>query len=150
MAYTWLKTVAADRFDEEFVVAQLSTGLYYSIRGLVVELLDAMPFAEADNAFAAWQARTGATAEEREVVEAVWQDLLAEELIADRSDVQGPPAGESQLVLKDRLPAEMARYGDMQDLLALDIIHDVDEQGWPEEGSIDSVEEEGETPKGES
>lgn len=143
MAFHWLKTVAADRFDDEFVVAQLSTGLYYSIRGLVVELLDAMPFTDAQAAVLAWQGRTGATAEERGQVESVWQDLLDEGLIADRPDVSGFPEGESQLQLKERLPAEMSRYGDMQDLLALDIIHDVDEQGWPEEGSMDATEEEG-------
>jgi hypothetical protein len=78
----------------------------------------------------------GAGAEERAQVEAVWNDLLAEGLIADRPDVKGTEGGESGLVLAKRIPSEMARYGDMQDLLALDIIHDVDEQGWPEEGQI--------------
>lgn len=150
MAYSWLKTVAADRFDEEFVVAQLSTGLYYSIRGLVVELLDALPFADADAALNAWQQRTGATAEERTQVVAVWQDLLDEGLIADRSDVPGDSAGESQLLIKDRVPSEMSRYGDMQDLLALDIIHDVDDQGWPEEGAIDADADADEEPNEQS
>jgi hypothetical protein len=136
MAYSWLSSVAADRFDDEFVVAQLSTGLYYSIRGGIVELLDAMPFGNPEVALDAWQARLGAEAEERAQVEAVWNDLLAEGLIADRPDVKGTEGGESGLVLATRIPSEMARYGDMQDLLALDIIHDVDEQGWPEEGEI--------------
>ena len=134
--YNWLKTVAADRFDEEFVVAQLTTGLYYSIRGLIVEWLDAMPFQNPEAALDAWQARTNATDDERSQVLAVWNELLTEGLIGDRSDNAGTPAGETTLVLKDRQPAAMARYGDMQDLLALDIIHEVDDQGWPEEGQI--------------
>lgn len=137
MAYSWLSSVAADRFNDEFVVAQLSTGLYYSIRGGVVELLDAMPFGNPRTALDAWQARSGAGAEERAQVESVWNDLLTEGLIADRPEVAGPEGGESGLVLVKRIPSEMARYGDMQDLLALDIIHDVDEQGWPEEGEIE-------------
>lgn len=136
MAYHWLSSVAADRFDEEFVVAQLSTGLYYSIRGSIVELLDAMPFGNCQAALDVWQARTGAGAEERAEVESVWNDLLTEGLIADRPEVEGTEGGESELVLATRIPSEMARYGDMQDLLALDIIHEVDEQGWPEEGEI--------------
>lgn len=136
MAYSWLSTVAADRFEDEFVVAQLSTGLYYSIRGGIVELLDAMPFGNPQVALDAWQARMGVSAEERAKVEEVWGELLTEGLIADRPEVAGPEGGESGFVLATRITSEMARYGDMQDLLALDIIHDVDEQGWPEEGEI--------------
>ncbi|MGB1076066.1 MAG: hypothetical protein ACPGYK_07740 [Flavobacteriales bacterium] len=136
MSFHWLKSVAADRFDDEFVVAQLTTGLYFSIRGSIVELLDALPFSDFDAALSAWQSRTGAGQEEKEQVKTLWQELLQEDLVASSIDVEAPAAGMSDFVLRKRMPSEMSRYGDMQDLLALDIIHEVDEQGWPEEGQI--------------
>lgn len=136
MSFHWLKSVAADRFDDEFVVAQLTTGLYFSIRGSIVELLDALPFSDFDAALSAWQSRTGAGQEEMEQVKALWQELLQEGLVASRDNLEAPAAGMSDFVLRKRMTSEISRYGDMQDLLALDIIHEVDEQGWPEEGQI--------------
>jgi len=136
MSFHWLKSVAADRFDDEFVVAQLTTGLYFSIRGSIVEVLDALPFSDFDAALSAWQSRTGAGQEEMEQVKSLWQELLQEGLVAARIDLEAPAAGRSDFVLRKRMPSEISRYGDMQDLLALDIIHEVDEHGWPEEGQI--------------
>tara|TARA_B110000285_G_C15102866_1_gene606058 strand:- start:1250 stop:1699 length:450 start_codon:yes stop_codon:yes gene_type:complete len=131
MFYQWSKKVVADRFEEELVVAHLEKGLYYSVRGGIVELLDAMPFEDESRVKLDWISRCAPNEDEIEQTQAVWEMMLKEDLILQYSgeiDSRKP-----DFKLEKRIPSELLTFGDMQDLLALDIIHEVDDEGWPEQ-----------------
>ena len=138
MQFQWKQGVVADRFEDEYVVAQLNTGLYFSLRGGIVEVLSAMPFSDFEEAVNAWNERCAPAEEEEEALRKVWAAVLADELVDQR------PAGTAATELHTlavRIPSEFARFGDMQDLLALDIIHEVDDMGWPEQDAVRPAEE---------
>mgnify|MGYP001162439871 FL=1 len=137
MFYQWSKKVVADRFEEELVVAHLEKGLYYSVRGGIVELLDAMPFDDASRGKLEWIDRCNPDPAEIEQTQKVWEMMLKEELILEYSgqmDRRKP-----DFMLEKRIPSELLTFGDMQDLLALDIIHEVDDEGWPEQENEESA-----------
>ncbi len=122
--------LASDIFDGEYIIANLDTGLYYSIQGLAVPLVNALPFetsgpvilqlAEAfpDHAETIQKELTG-----------VFRELLNEDII--REGAAAAPGELNPGLVPDRyIPSRFNRYADMQDLLMLDPIHDVDEDGW--------------------
>jgi len=122
--------LAADVFDGEYIIANLDTGLYYSVQGLAVSLLNALPFEDEAGLVRFF---CEALPEHATVIEAelrpVFRQLLEEDVIRS---VEG--AGITARVRPDA-PAEYQspkfnKYADMQDLLMLDPIHDVDEEGW--------------------
>ena len=133
MQFQWKQGVVADRFEDEYVVAQLTTGLYFSLRGGIVEVLSALPFADFDDAVDAWKERCAPQAGEEEALRTVWAAVLADELVEARAGAAAPAELHTLAV---RIPSEFARFGDMQDLLALDIIHEVDDAGWPEQDAV--------------
>lgn len=122
--------LAADVFDGEYIIANLDTGLYYSVQGIAVSLISALPFREADQVIrllAEAFPENAATIEQE--LHAILKELLAEEIIRQDNTLTGtdspvinPP--------KEYIPGRFNRYADMQDLLMLDPIHDVDENGW--------------------
>ncbi len=122
--------LASDIFDGEYIIANLDTGLYYSIQGSAVALVNALPFeasepvilrlAEAlpDHADTIQKELTG-----------IFRELLNEDII--REGVASIPGEPNPTLIPDRyIPSRFNRYADMQDLLMLDPIHDVDEDGW--------------------
>jgi hypothetical protein len=142
LRYMWHHNVVADLFDEEYIVAQLNTGMYYSVQGEIVELLSRMPFVSATDEIKTWASElSGESAEVEEAmkrVQAVWERMETEELIIRRPS--NPKGVKAPVKLRNMVASHLAKYGDMKDLLALDIIHDVDDEGWPE---IDTEAEKG-------
>jgi len=117
-------------FDEESVVINLESGIYYSLNlagALIWRLVEAgtTPAEAAERIV-----QSGAPAEAGEQVVEFCQKLLQEGLIAAASDGEKPQAPAAETPLPWEPPA-VSVYTDMQDLFLLDPIHDVDESGWP-------------------
>lgn len=121
--YYWNKSVVADLFDDEYIVANLDNGLYYSIQGNIINVLSRLPFEKPESIVHQLD-------REWEDFQSVWQQLLSEGLLT--SAYTGKQKSDSSVPhISTPRANQLSKYADMQDLLALDPIHDVDEQGWP-------------------
>jgi hypothetical protein len=122
--------LAADVFEGEYIIANLDTGLYYSIQGLAVSLVKAMPFQDPESVirlFADAFPDIQTTIENELTI--LLKELLDEGIIMhddntslEITSICTPPS--------EYIPSRFNRYADMQDLLLLDPIHDVNEEGW--------------------
>ena len=130
--------VVDETLDGEALIVNLGSGVYYSIAGtgeVIWRMLSqgVPPTAVAENL----QQRFDVTAEDASAaVGAFAGQLLAEELLvpadADLADVNSGSGISSAGGTRAPWAApELKRYADMQDLLLLDPVHDVNEQGWP-------------------
>lgn len=131
MPFTLSKRVAADLFEGEYIIANLETGLYYSLQGTGIYLLNNLPI---ENQLSLVESITAKFPTQKEEItndlNAIWQLLLQEGIIQKeltaiaKNEFELPEAFE---------PSAFNSYADMQDLLALDPIHEVGEQGWEQE-----------------
>ncbi|WP_158988796.1 hypothetical protein [Mucilaginibacter sp. L196] len=122
--------LAADVFDGEYIIANLDTGLYYSIQGLAVSMVKALPFQD-QNQVIRLLADTfpeNAITIETEL-SAILKELLNEEIVKQESTATST-SDPTYSLPSEYVPSRFNRYADMQDLLMLDPIHDVDEDGW--------------------
>ena len=118
--------VVDESVDGEVLIVHLGTGSYYSSRGsgdLAWQMLSngAIP-AEVAAAFGA--EATAQAGVERFLAHLVEEGLLRPRLEGERTEVQFPAAP----LYSDPV---LDKYTDMQELLLLDPIHDVEEEGWP-------------------
>ena len=136
--------VVAENFDNEVVAINLETGSYYSLEksgATVWSLLSAG--ATLSEIIAGVNARyQGDPAVITQSIQQFIADLQHAQLI-----VAQPNGGHTDLAKSfssTALPLEkahfeppiLAGYDDMQDLLLLDPIHEVDNQGWPQQKSV--------------
>jgi Coenzyme PQQ synthesis protein D (PqqD) len=124
--------VITESIDGEALVVNLESGCYYSLRGPAEEIWTLLlAGATAEEAAAAIAPAYGTNPETaRSGVDALLEQLLADALVVDREDV----TPDDTPVLRGGAWAQPAleKYTDMQELLALDPVHDVDaEAGWP-------------------
>ena len=132
------KKIVHETIDDEVIVIDLETGLYYSLVDAGVD---------------AWDMITRRVSRERLVndlarlynadraavegpVNALLDDMLTEGIIViepgeDEGEAAPPSDGAGRI--GNFAPPVLARFNNMSDLLLLDPIHDVDEQGWPRE-----------------
>lgn len=123
------RRVAAEVFEDECIIANLDNGMYYSLQGNAVALINALPSNDHDaliNAIASPLADNAQTCKNE--LHKAWQDMLDEQLIVPSTDTH-TELGEATPAEKYQASA-LNRYTDMQDLLLLDPIHEVDEDGW--------------------
>lgn len=127
MAYTTAGTaIIYELLDDEVIIANLDAGIYYSIRGsgiLIWQLLMAgytLPSIEA-----LFAEKYGALSSLHLFVERLVQEglLVAQQNSSPIACALSWPASFS--------PPTFERYDEMKNLLMLDPIHEVDEQGWP-------------------
>ncbi|TDG36493.1 hypothetical protein EZJ43_08220 [Pedobacter changchengzhani] len=121
--------LAADIFDGEYIIANLDTGLYYSIQGLAVSMVNALPFDDEKEVImdlaTAFPEHTAIIENELNII---FSELQNESIIKLNAM---PADAKSKLLLPEKyVISHFNRYADMQDLLMLDPIHDVDEEGW--------------------
>lgn len=122
--------LAADVFDGEYIIANLDTGLYYSIQGIAVSLINALPFPDQNMVISELKQHFPEHESEIEVtLSSIMNELLAEEIILSK-DFDSIQSAEPIDLPKNYIAGRFNRYADMQDLLLLDPIHDVDENGW--------------------
>ncbi len=126
--------VVSETLDGETIVVNLDTGTYYSIKGDGILLWNAfIDGASLGEIVAAVAEQSGASMERAEPsLEAFSAKLVSEGLIVLR-ETEAPPAGAIDLSGggPGLLEPSVESYSDMQDLILLDPVHEVDEQGWP-------------------
>src|SRR6266487_2057862 len=130
--------VIHESIDGEVVVINLENGNYYSLRGSGAEIW-ALPQGQqavAKDAFAdrIAQSYDGARDEVAAAVGDFLDELTAEGLLVSTDSFTDDAA----LLLAEPLGTAFERpvlekYTDMQDLVLLDPVHEVDQQGWPQQ-----------------
>jgi len=124
--------VTARAFDDEVIVANFSTGVYFSLQDSAAEIwLGLMAGAPVDDVAQSVGQHSRMTPEE--FAKATWtfvRALEGEQLIA-------PASASGEVGWQPKTPAEFYnaprfdRYDDMEDLLLLEPCHDVGKVGWP-------------------
>ena len=114
------RRVAAEVFEDECIIANLDNGLYYSLQGNAVALIGALPSNDAGDLIDTIASPLDARK--------IWQALLDEELVI--TSANEPATSVAVTPATEYKASVLNRYSDMQDLLLLDPIHDVDEDGW--------------------
>jgi hypothetical protein len=124
--------VVSETIDGETVIINLYKGLYYNLNpvGSFIWTLIEIGVAKDEVLHSLKQNYPHLSHDDEVAVTQLLDRLLAEELIVEAEStvpatnfaVPAPASFEAPVLFK---------YADMQDLLALDPIHDVDETGWP-------------------
>jgi hypothetical protein len=128
--------VIVERFDDETILINLESGAYYSLDAVGTAIWElAQQASSVQDLLESFECRyVGDAAEMAQGVQQLLEQLQAQGLI-QRADVSsGGTAPSEGLPREPRAPYQppvLARYGDLQDTLALDPIHDVEESGWP-------------------
>ncbi len=116
-----------ETIDEEVVIINLDKGHYYSLDGsgawIWKALITGMPPGTIADTFDGDRDAIGATVGE------LVAELESEGLIV-AADAEAA-VGELEAPQAPFEPVKLQRYSDMEELLLLDPIHEVDEQGWP-------------------
>ena len=124
-----------ETIDGETIVIDLSTGTYYSLRGSGPTIWNAIASGASREAIIddlenAYEATPGEIAK---ATDTFLSELEAEQLIA-KGNGAGPSAGSTPAPTETRSAFEapqLEKYEDMQDIILLDPVHMVDDQGWP-------------------
>lgn len=124
-------SVIAKDFGDESVVANLDTGLFFSLTGTAQAIWNALTAGHSlDEVLRSFRSDVYSAEARASAVEVFVRRLVAEQLLAVATRpvvADAPLAGAS---VEYALP-EMDKFDDLQGLLLVDPIHDVSEQGWP-------------------
>lgn len=120
--------ITAQNIDGEVIVIHMGTGKYFSLTGAAAHVWEAL--AKPRGAAELAGMFSDLPADGRAAIEGVLATLQAESLIAP-ADVPADSVSTVCDALHPWQHPKVEGYGDMQDLLLADPIHDVDEQGWP-------------------
>ena len=138
-----LERVAHETIDGEVIIINLDTGTYYNLVDVALDIWQGLEVgATVDQiADALCGVYTITMDASREAVDGFLASLLAEEILALADDAAEPTSPPFQLA--DRtgrtfMPPVLTTHTNMSDLLMLDPIHDVDEQGWPSAPPLDA------------
>lgn len=129
--------VVHEMIDGEVVIVNLDTGRYYSLDSVGAAIWDQLEQYHSAEAVYQWvqlQYAAGPDSSMKEDVEAFISQLLADELLVNDDSLADwqapdvmPAAGNQQPFSKP----ELNTYTDMEELLLLDPIHEVTDEGWP-------------------
>jgi hypothetical protein len=130
--------VHSQKFEDEVVVLDTKSGLYFSLRGCAVDLWSLIESHASRTTIV--DSLTARYDSDREqifgAVDSCIERLLAHRLIREtpssRNSAVFPALSSAKLPFSEPL---VEHFTDMQDLLLLDPIHDVSEEGWPHPGS---------------
>lgn len=125
--------VIAESVDGEVLIINLESGAYYSTAGTGEEIWALLSSGcSVGETVEHLSQRYGAGARQsvEAAVERLAAELLAEQLLAPTTGQAAvpPAAGPATTAFADPV---LSKYTDMQDLLLLDPIHEVTEEGWP-------------------
>lgn len=130
------RRIVHETIDDEVIIIDLETGAYFSLTGSAADLWPALVKGTSRaGLMATWAGAFDAPASEIEAsVTAFLDELKTENIITVESGGPAAPAEPASAAVRPRRlfePPKLAKYTNMSDLLLLDPIHDVDEQGWP-------------------
>jgi hypothetical protein len=127
--------VIRESFEGEVILVHLDTGTYYSLRGTgatLWELLAASAsFSEIAGQFVSAYGVSNAVIEvdlQRFIAELLAEDLLSEELETVSAPSVAPVTVGSGVAYQEPV---LEKFSDMQELLLLDPVHEVGQDGWP-------------------
>jgi hypothetical protein len=129
--------VIDEQFEDEYVLVNLRTGIYYSLSlgGAVVWDVLSNPATADEIVQHVGALYAGEPADLAANVAQILSDMEREELVTGEANANGrAPRPATPLAAEPRPafpPAQLEKYTDMQALLLLDPIHQVDETGWP-------------------
>ena len=123
--------VIHESFDNETVIVNLRAGVYFSLDEAGLQVWKQIGDGTTDVDLAAlWQKTHGVdAAEAAAVMKAFLQELHREQLIV--VDAVSELVADAAPLPQAKLKPTLQKFTDLQDLLMLDPIHEVDEQGWP-------------------
>jgi coenzyme PQQ synthesis protein D (PqqD) len=123
--------VVSETIDGETIAIDVATGHYYSLRGAGVEIWESLQASRRlEGVVADVAARYGVAADEiRDAVTSFVLRLEEEGLLRSAGAAGAEPARPA--ARRPFEPPSFERYTDMSDLVLLDPVHAVDEQGWP-------------------
>lgn len=136
--------VIQEVIDGEAIIADLGKGLYFSLDDLGSRIWAALV-----NGCSTGEITEACTARFSEDaasdVQALFDRLLAEELIVPAADVGGGDDSKPASSYLDGFEGawtapQLSKYTDMEQLLLLDPIHEVDETGWPNTADAERVD----------
>ena len=126
-------TVINETIDGESVIINLEAGYYYSLDHVGSVIWEAIDYGLSvdDIRQILRQRYDGDETAMDESLERLLTELANEKLIVSgtRSTANATLAGVAKKI--PFVPPELNKFGDMQDLLLLDPIHEVDDKGWP-------------------
>lgn len=117
------------QFDDEIIIANFETGLYYSLIGTAADIWLGLKAGEAVQTIASAISQFAAC-EAADDVKSFVETLLAENIIAPRHDDSDHRPWSPQFS-NPFSPPVLDRFDDLRDLIFLDPVHDVSEAGWP-------------------
>ena len=128
-AYIPADGVTFERLDEEILAIHLGSGLYYSMVGTAADCWDGLVAGITVEIIANTLGRLAESEDAEGEVRSFVATLVEEKLvIPDQGQRAGSPTWTPMSMYT---PPILERFGDLQDLLLIDPIHDVSEQGWP-------------------
>lgn len=132
---TKLPNLVSRRFDDEVILANFKTGLYYSLVGSAADIWLGLDAGRSRNDIAAAIVGTGDAGTQQEICAFV-DKLAAEGVIAPREDSPEAQPWTPQFSTPYAAPV-LDHFDDLRDLLFLDPVHDVSEAGWPARSTDD-------------
>ena len=133
--------VAHDLVDDEVLIIDHRTGVYYSVTGTGATTWAQLTGGSAADIVDRLAAAYGADADQvARDVEAFLESLFTDQLVIETDP---DPSGEASTAVTGSVDGAWAapqldRYTDMRDLLLFDPIHEVDQTGWPNVGNSSS------------
>lgn len=124
--------VIHELLNDEVILANLDTGVYYSIRGTGVPIWQLLISGKSLD-FIAAQFQEKYNTESAAQLRSFVDQLVQEELLTigtDDRQIETAPLQEFRWPSQFSTPF-LEKYEEMKSLLMLDPIHEVDEQGWP-------------------
>ena len=128
------RNVISQKFDDEILIIETGSGLYYSLRGAAVDIWSEIERGASRRVIemtlrARYDTDDGVI---NTAVDRCLGDLLKDSLIREvPATIADTPNYVSAAVKQSFVEPLIERFTDMQNLLLLDPIHEVSEEGWP-------------------
>ena len=130
---TQVPMLVSQQFDDEVILANLETGIYYSLTGPAADIwLGIQSGATVKEIVAAFAALDTAASEttKQSVTSFVARSCRPKKIIMPRENVPDRKPWSPQF--SNSLPQPvLERFDDLRELLLLDPVHDVGDAGWP-------------------
>ena len=126
-AFFFNPRITAELFDEELLLANLDNGIYYTLSGQILAVINKLPFASFEESLNGLE---NISEEDRIILDDVWKKLQSEEIVKRLDKV---PTKEFHFEVPQASLVKSSAFkifSDMKDLLLLDPVHEVDDHGW--------------------
>jgi hypothetical protein len=125
--------IVHETIDDETIIIDFESGTYYSVREVANQIWGWLQSGTHIDQIVAHT--LDSYAGDRQEIESsvrLFISQLAQEALIVESEESALPPALPRATAETFTPPVLERYTDMQDLLLLDPIHEVDEQGWPQ------------------